>query len=252
MGPLHYELSTDFADRAQQFLSLPQQFVEGKGMLIFKGRNEIRCFAMKGRNVVVKRFKANNRYKQWLSLFSMGKAKKSFLNGKKLSKLGINTPLPIGYVEMRRYGMVVQDYYACELTDWQPIVLGLIVQQPYDKLLASSFARFVAMLHEKGVLHKDLNSTNVLYRRSESGYDFQLIDINRMRFATENTPFSEKECFQNLTLFSNNDDMFHYFLCKYIESRGWSQALLEKALDIKATHDKHWEYKQMLKRKYKR
>ena len=46
--------------------------------------------------------------------------------------------------------------------------------------------------------------------------------------------------------------MFHYFLCKYIESRGWSQALLEKALDIKAAHDKHWEYKQMLKRKYKR
>lgn len=46
-----------------------------------------------------------------------------------------------------------------------------------------ALAQYLFGIHNAGVLHKDLNIGNILYRRNRAGgYDFQLIDTNRMRF----------------------------------------------------------------------
>ena len=116
----------------------------------------------------------------------------------------------------------------------------LIEQEPFDERLATDYARYVASLHEAGVLHRDLNPTNVLF--SESGepaaVSFELIDINRMQFFDGAVP--KAACMENLTLFYWLTPAYRYILNEYARQRGWSEADVAEAIRVKQRHDRRW------------
>jgi tRNA A-37 threonylcarbamoyl transferase component Bud32 len=56
------------------------------------------------------------------------------------------------------------------------------VHFPQRDAIFAAFGRFTAQLHEQGILHADYSMGNVLFQPTSQGADFQLVDLNRMRF----------------------------------------------------------------------
>ncbi|MBO5685149.1 MAG: LPS kinase Kdo/WaaP [Alistipes sp.] len=216
------------------------------GELLYRGRNELKSFEYNGIRFVVKKF-GNNRIKQLLSLFRKGKAEKSYRNGCELVRLGVLTPTPIGFVQVRsRLGMVREAYYLSAYIPYPSLVEAIGSEEAFDRAVIDAFARFVAQLHEVGVLHGDLNTGNVRCEQTDEGWRFWLIDINRMCFAKAGKPLPRQACFDNMTRFSHNSPMFHHFLRLYLQVRGW-EAYCDEAIRRKAHHDRFVEWKQSLK-----
>ncbi|NYT27516.1 MAG: hypothetical protein H0A76_06205 [Candidatus Thiodubiliella endoseptemdiera] len=44
------------------------------------------------------------------------------------------------------------------------------------------FAEFIYQLHQNNILHQDLSPGNILIKKNQLGYEFKIIDINRMNF----------------------------------------------------------------------
>lgn len=86
---------------------------------------------------------------------------------------------------------------------------------------ARSIRPFHRPAPRKGICHEDFNQTNILWRHDEATgrYDFQLIDINRMKFLRR--PLRPDECMINLRRLSCPAVAFLYILDRYAETRQW-------------------------------
>lgn len=217
--------------------------------LIYQGRNKVWLTKLNSRKVVVKEFHKLGFFKGFIyTFFRKNKAQKAFDNAMELLKRGVLTPEPIDVKEVRRCGLLCKVYYISSYTDWQAIRKPLTEDIPYNRQMAIDFAHFVARLHEKGIIHHDLNNTNVLYKKSGQHYNFMLIDINRMSFTSKMHPAHDKDCLENLCLFSNRGEMFDTFANVYVRTRGWDHSRLADALKAKDRHDRRWKRKKKLKR----
>lgn len=208
--------------------------------ILYNGRNKIvLCCSPQGDKLVIKRYKKHNIIKRIVyTLFKPNKAERAFRNAVELRNRNFDTPHEVAYAEKSCFGFITQVYYVCAFTDGKSVRSELIEREPYNADLAGAYAGFVASLHDAGVLHKDLNPTNVLYRKEQGSYRFELIDINRMRFYEEAVP--KKECMENLTLFWWLTDVYRYVLGKYAMNRGWSQNDVDEAVRVKQRHDRSW------------
>lgn len=201
---------------------------------------------------VVKRYKRLNILQQIIyTWFRVSKGKRAFHNAIRLSKLNIETPQEIACVHLYKGCLLLYSYYMCCYTDSRPIKDRMPDTGVFDYSLAVAFAHFVAELHEKGILHHDLNSTNVLYRQIDNTYHFSVIDINRMDFKTSADQLSPHDCMENLTRFTGRLDLFECVLKHYIACRGWSACWVEEALKVKIRHDKRWRYRKNLLKIFK-
>ena len=245
----YISISPEYKDIRHFISNIPQMFAEKKGDLIYIGRNEIRTFMYQGKTLVVKKFKTYNLLKQIIyTFFRRDKAERAFYNAHELRNRGFYTPHEIGYIIVHgTIGMAKQTYYICEFDQGKAI--SEILNNPnFDKQMTIEFAKYVASLHKAGIIHHDLNSTNILYHETNGNKTFSLIDINRMEFVTPGK-LKNKKCMKNLTLFCESGEMFTLFLHEYIHCRGWNSEYYNKAMNIKARHDISYEKRKKLKRK---
>ncbi|MCH5181549.1 MAG: LPS kinase Kdo/WaaP [Prevotellaceae bacterium] len=228
--------------------TLPQVFAVS-GELLFRGRNELRCFCVDGRNLVVKRFGRHNVAVRLLGVFGRSKARKSYDNAIRLVQLGVQTPKPVACVELRSFcGLATDTFYVCDYVSWPALGEGLHETGYFNRELTTAFAHFMVGIHAKGVEHCDLNATNVRFRMKSDGYAFMLIDLNRMRFHRNSCGLSSREGFANLTRFSCCSEMFVCFLREYIAVRGLPVSKLAEALSVKHRHDFWWDVRKFFKR----
>ncbi len=229
-------VSPDYQHLAYWGKQVPGLFATDSGELLYNGRNQVRLFVVDGQKLVVKRFKRNDLFKQVVyTFFRKNKARRSFENAVMLRQNGFNTPHEVAYIEETACGLITQVYYICAYTDRLPIRPRLIEQEPFDKPLAVAYARYVASLHQAGILHCDLNPTNVLV---DGEAHFELIDINRMLFF--DGPVPKKRCMENLTLFYWLTPAYRFILEEYAHQRGWTDEDIKEAIRIKERHDKLW------------
>lgn len=236
---------------------LPERIEQGEGTVLWNGRNKLIAFediAGCEKTLVVKKFKKLDLFKRIIyTFFRANKAKKSFLNARGLSERGFDTPEPIAYIEDYLQGLLHQVYYICEYTDFHPIRERLVDLEPFDRQMEKDYARFVVSLHEKGVIHKDLNNTNVLFAPLTDGhYHFQLIDINRVRFYSGGEKAKDSEWMENLTLFADCGEMYTAFVKDYVSFRHLPQSFVADIMKAKLRHDRHWQRKKMVKRWFKK
>ncbi len=208
--------------------------------VLFNGRNKIvQLEPCEGHTLVVKRYKRHDWFKSIVyTLFRPNKARRSFENARELRRRGFETPHEAAYIEVRKHGLITQVYYICAYTAKGPIRTELIDNEPFDRELATAYAQYVASLHKAGVLHRDLNPTNVIYEKSAEGYSFELIDINRMQFFDGAVP--KAECMENLTLFWWLTDVYRFVLDTYAAACGWTQSDIAQAIEVKQRHDRNW------------
>ena len=185
--------------------------------------------------------------------FRKHKAHKAYCNALELVRRGVATPNPIAFVEQRKGLWLTDAYYICEATNLKSIE-GEVDRDDWNRKLATAFGQFVAVLHSKGVLHHDLNDTNVLFDTdSEGSYRFEVIDINRMKFYDRGDDIPEKECVENLTRFTGRIDLFEYVIRAYASARNLNEVenFVERAVAQKRLHDLRWRRRKRFSKLFK-
>lgn len=150
--------------------------------IVYKSRNVVYRYSINGTPLIIKAFRAPNFFNSLVyTHLRKSKALRSYQNAKHLQELGIPTPTPIAYGEVRVDGRLRRSYYISEniegtdLRNWE--------KKPDCDQLLEAFAADIVRLHRAGILHKDFSPGNILYKRRPDGtYKFHYIDLNRMVF----------------------------------------------------------------------
>lgn len=219
---------------------LPRNFELG-GTMLWNGRNKIKAFPIEnGEEIVVKRFKRLRPLQKLIYSVRRHKARKAYENGIELTRRGFDTPTPIAFMEIWSDKLLKDAYYICGRNDNPPIE-ELTYRDDWNKELAIAFAQFAACLHMAGVLHHDLNDTNVRYSIKDDQYAFSLIDINRMTFYDSIDDIPMKERIENLTRFTGRIDLFEFVAREYARACGLDvEEWTNTAVEQKRRHDRNW------------
>ena len=208
----------DFMQTADFIKQLPQHFAQ-EGELLYEGRNEVRRYRVKNEWLVVKKYKQPNIIQRIVyTFFKKSKTERAYLFAGMLRKRGFDTPHEVAYIEKKRGGLFLDGYFISTQCDFPPLS-KVLWQRRFDKHAANELAAFMVQLHEKGVLHGDLNLTIILYCTDNDGhYHFTLIDTNRSKFKCALT---RKECLENLKRLTHSKALLRYVVMQYANLRGW-------------------------------
>lgn len=166
---------------------------------IHKARNELKIIELDGIKTVVKSFKVPHLLNRIVyTFFRKSKAFKSYHNALRLSELNISTPEPIALIEFFESGLLEESYFISEFFDYDFTIRTPLLEPLEDReAIFTAFAAYTYALHQKGVWHLDYSPGNILIKRTESGYKFSIVDINRMEFR-EISPLQGCENFNKL------------------------------------------------------
>ncbi len=178
-----YEYKDDYAALKSSFESIREIFA-GDTYSIHKARNELKIISLDGLKTVVKSFKVPHFLNRIVyTHFRKGKAYKSYHNALRLEKLGISTPKPIALIEFYESGLLGESFFIAEFFDYDFTIRTPLLEPLKDRdAIFTAFAAYTYDLHQKGVWHLDYSPGNILIKRTEDGYQFSIVDINRMEF----------------------------------------------------------------------
>ncbi|WP_321470586.1 hypothetical protein [Halarcobacter sp.] len=169
-------------NRYSKFLENIKEFFKDSETSIHKARNEIKIIDFEGEKLVVKSFKVPHILNKIIySFFRDSKAKKSYENS---LKIGDFAPRAIGYIEFKNSFLFEKSFFVSENFKYDLTIREPLLEKNYpDKnKIFDAFARFTFHLHNNGIFHQDYSPGNILIKKSENGYIFKIVDINRMIF----------------------------------------------------------------------
>jgi len=178
-----YKLAQGFTNFKEDLFNIKDIFSNNDNS-IHQARNVLKVIPINGIDVVVKAFRIPNAINQFAYAYiRKSKAYKSFFNAVRLKELGVNTPEPIGFIEFYRNGFFKESYFLSKKFEYELTMAEIRDTPPEDKdNILKAFTAFSYEIHKKGVWHVDYSGGNILINRRADGYDFSLVDINRMEF----------------------------------------------------------------------
>ena len=182
--PRRVFIHKDFADCTNFIKVLPVYFKNDRGKVIHSGRNELREFHYKGKDLVVKSYCKPNFINQIAyGLFRSSKAQRSYEYAEMLLKMGIGSPQPVGYYTERSGLLFKRSYFACLKSECPYIYTDLVKNHfEHETEILKAIAHTTAQLHENGCIHKDYSRGNILFKETPEGVKVEIIDLNRIRF----------------------------------------------------------------------
>lgn len=214
---MHYKINPLFLHLEKKILDIPRIF-ENEGEIIQSGRNLIKSIEVDGFVFNVKSFKTPNFINKFAYRYLReSKAKRSFLYGTKLLKLGVSTPTPVAYIEYVKFGGLSKSYYIsiqeeCDYTFRE--LLGRKIEDIENVL--KEFTRFTYNFHKQGVYFIDHSPGNTLIKEKDSGFDFYLVDLNRTKFTRVDLDLGIK----NFYRLGSNEEMVRVMAKEY--ARLWN------------------------------
>ena len=181
------------------------------------GRNTVKRFRWEGVDMVVKRFGGISAFNRLMyGTFRESKAMRAYKYASKLRAMHIATPEEVAVVETFNYGRMADSYFISMYASCRP--LSFLQEFTFEKTewfpLLDALAIWLREVHDKGILHQDLNLGNILYQEHPDGkFSFQLIDNNRMKFGRH---WSLDARLKDLCRLTANLDLFHYVLKQYL------------------------------------
>lgn len=240
----------DYASQYEAIVAMIRNF-ETQGTLFGDGeRNVIKLFDLEGTKVNIKRFKNPNLVNAFAYKFvRSSKAERSFEYAKKLRDLGIGTPMPIAYAENSSAIGFKDSYYLSEHLDCDLTYRELVHNPDYPdhENILRAFTRFTFKMHEAGVLFKDHSPGNTLIRKTENGYHFYLVDLNRMTFKE----LSLDERIANFARLTPKEEMVAVMSDEYAKLVDESyERIFEPMWDLVSKFQYKYHRKVALKKKY--
>lgn len=184
---MNYDIHKKFKDSENELTKIILNFdIEGEDFGN-QDRNSLKLFDLNGLTLNVKSFKAPNLINKIVyKFFRKSKAQRSFEYANILIEKGIGTPQPIAYYEFSSPLVFNKSYYISEHLSYDLTYRELTTNfdiKDHEAILRA-FTRFTHKLHEKGIHFLDHSPGNTLIKRNKNGYDFYLVDLNRMAFGT--------------------------------------------------------------------
>lgn len=184
--------------------------------VLHQGRNTL--FEQDG--LVIKQFAKPNFLKAILyGWFLKSKARRSYEYAGRLLTLGIATPEPIAYQEVRICGFLRDSYYVSRKSTCphtlQELIGPISLICPIGPIL-EAIAMFIAKLHDAGVSHRDLSPGNILF--DDEGH-VEIIDLNRISWKGRPLDF-ETGC-QNFERLNIGREALTVMAKAYAEARGF-------------------------------
>lgn len=207
----------DYAYMKQFIEQIPVYFNQ-TGRVLHDGRNKVKLLEVDKNPIIIKRYKFPNIFQRIVyTFFKKSKAERAYLYAGVFRERGFNTPHEIAYIQINHYGLFKDSYFVSTFTSDLPL-LPILKQRPIKTQLVNELASFLVRLHQKGIMHGDLNLTNILYQQEFESYKFSLIDINRSRFLE--SP-SAKECIEDLKRLTHDRELLQSIVSQYATIRNW-------------------------------
>lgn len=181
---MKYHIAPTYQDKADRMLEIVTHFESRGENFDERNRNSLKLFDLDGETINVKSFKVPNLInKIAYRYFRTSKARRSFEYAHRLLENGVLTPLPIGYFE--ECGLFFgRSYYVSQHLSYDLTYRELIRDSAYagNEAMLSAFAKFTQGLHQKNIHFLDHSPGNTLINIKDNGYEFYLVDLNRMEF----------------------------------------------------------------------
>jgi len=244
-------LNPAFDEHRAGIMNLLDTF-ETQGEILHRKRNTLKKMRLDDLAVVVKSFKVPGGLRALVyGQIRASKARRAFEYAQRLRSLGLETPNPIACFEEHEQRRLAASYFVCE---YWPHDFSMTQVLSGDagrdtpggaESIIEAFTQFTFELHEAGVLHRDHNASNTLVRERGEGWEFAIIDINRIRFGS----LDLRERLQNFARLTDDIPTMQLLARTYARLSGESQELCETLL-MKAKR-RHWR-KVALKNRLKR
>jgi hypothetical protein len=133
--------------------------------------------------MVYKRFRVTHHTDYLAALFRPTPARRSWENGHALIDRGLPTPRPWLVLHRRRWGVPGVGYLLCDLVpDARNLHDAVRAADPLEKVrVVEVLARWVRLLHDRGVSHRDLKAANILIRPDGGCTFIDLVGVRTSR-----------------------------------------------------------------------
>jgi len=229
-------------------INIKTYFNKEENHIICDKRNRIGIIEFDSKKYVVKSFKIPYPLNQIVyRFFRSSKAKRSFINSIKLTKLGIDTAEPIGFIEFSSALKFKESFYISKLIDFDFEIRAVLRDQTFEdrENILKQFMAFTYSLHQKRVNHADYSPGNILVKKTGSSYRFSIVDVNRMSFIM----FDEDLRMKNLAKLTNHKEDNELMVRYYAEIASLDEyALLNKLNIALLKQQRYLDNKQRLKK----
>lgn len=231
LHPRTLVIHPDFEDLREFVETVPERFQKDEGVVIHKGRNELRRMEFKGRQFVVKSFHRPNFINRFVyGVFRPSKAKRSYDHAEMYLRIGVGTPQPVGYLNVRSGLLFDRSYYVSCLSACPYVYNDLFTQKfEYEEEVLRAIGRTTAILHEHGYAHKDYGRENILFRKTSGGIELEIVDLNRMYVG----PIDLKMGCKNFERLPATPQMHRWMAEEYAKARGFDA---EKCFELMAAY----------------
>lgn len=180
---MNIEFQPSYASLQKSFNNIREIFA-GDDHSIHKARNELKIIELDGIKTVVKSFKVPHLLNRIVyTYFRKSKAYKSYHNALRLEELGVSTPKPIALIQFYESGLLGESFFIAEYFEYDFTIRTPLLEPLEDRdAIFTAFAAYTYGLHKRGVRHLDYSPGNILIKRTAQGYQFSIVDINRMEF----------------------------------------------------------------------
>ena len=165
---------------------IPERF-DALGRVIHQDRNTLRRVEIADTALVIKsygRIYLPNRIRY--TYFYPSKAQRAYDYAGVLLENGFQTPRPVAYIERFARGILAESYFISEYTDFQPLKTIRTLPSYEQAALLEDLATFTYRLHQSHIYHGDYSIGNILFKKLDGGFEFSLVDNNRMKFGPVN------------------------------------------------------------------
>ena len=159
-----------------------EKFFEENQNIVKNNRNIIKKLRFGEIETVTKSFKQPNFIQGMIYKFlRKTKAKRSYEHSLLLNQKGIKTPEPLCYIEVFDRFRLLQSYYISRQINYDFTLEFAAHKEAEDyKDILKSFIDFTYNLHKKNIMHLDYVVGNICVKKIDKGYDFFLVDLNRL------------------------------------------------------------------------
>ena len=241
----------DFEGQKDQLDHLVKSFDTDGVVFGNQDRNTLKVFDLGDLKINVKSFRVPNIINQFVyKIFRKSKAQRSFEHAVRLTELGIGTPKPIAYYVANHPLLFKRSYYLSEHLDYDLTFRELTrdLNYPEHENILRAFTRFTYKLHENGIKFLDHSPGNTLIRKTADGYQFYLVDLNRMTFAS----LSLDERLKNFERLTKHESMVRTMSEEYAKCLGETgDEIFNKIWVHTQNFQRQFHRRQCLKRKLK-